>query len=65
MDEPNHTDVDLPEVDGIPIPPYQPLSYGAPGPVTDEGMKWGLIIVVALAVACPTLLFIALLLKGS
>ena len=61
MDE--DIDVDLPTVDGIPIPPYQPLSYGAPGPCTDKGMEQGLITAIVVGTAFAVLYLIALLLQ--
>jgi hypothetical protein len=64
MDKPNGVDVDLPEVDGIPIPPYEPKTkVQYPLTVTDNDMKWGLILAVGLGLACATLYFVALLLQ--
>jgi len=54
MDKDDNVDVDMPTVDGIPIPPYEPLSYPNPGPITEEQWahsqnclaKWLLILFV-------------------
>jgi hypothetical protein len=56
-------DVHLPKVDGIPIPPYEPLSYPNPGPLTDKDMHRGFVLALARGVACLILYVIAVVLK--
>jgi hypothetical protein len=60
MDKP---DVDLPTVDGIPIPPYGIKSQPV-GPCTDKDMEHGLLLAIGMGLACLALFVIAVILKG-
>ena len=55
------TDMDMPTVDGIPIPPYEPLSYPPSPPLTDKDVQNGLILAISLPVVVVILFFLFVL----